>query len=88
MYAGSCRSRLGPRARSLCEWILDGSEGLDVFNFLTGEVAGLAGAAKGATEKVKGMLDEDEQDLAGVLDRMYEGAAETEARCTAVPTLR
>jgi hypothetical protein len=48
------------------------------------EVLGLAGAAKGATEKVKGMLDNDEQDLAGVLDRMHEEAAETETRCTEV----
>jgi hypothetical protein len=48
------------------------------------EVLGLAGAAKGATEKVKGMLDEDEQDLAGVLQRMHEEATETEARCTEV----
>src|ERR1700734_3095533 len=48
------------------------------------EVLGLAGAAKGATEKVKGMLDEDEQDLAGVLDRMHGEAEETEARCTEV----
>src|ERR1700684_6803 len=48
------------------------------------EVLGLAGAAKGATEKVKGMLDEDEQDLAGFLDRMHEEAGETEARCTEV----
>jgi hypothetical protein len=48
------------------------------------EVLGLASAAKGATEKVKGMLDEDEQDLAAVLDRMHEEAAETEARCTEV----
>jgi hypothetical protein len=48
------------------------------------EVLGLAGAAKGATEKVKGMLDPDEQDLAGVLHRMHEEAVETEARCTEV----
>lgn len=48
------------------------------------EVLGLASAAKGATEKVKGMLDADEQDLAGVLDRMHEEAVETEARCTDV----
>ncbi len=48
------------------------------------EVLGLAGAAKGATEKVKGMLEADEQDFAGILDRMHEDAAETEARCTEV----
>jgi hypothetical protein len=46
------------------------------------EVLGLAGAAKDATETVKGMLEEDEQDLVGVLDRMHEEAAETESRCT------
>jgi hypothetical protein len=48
------------------------------------EVLGLAGGAKGAAEKVKGMLDEDQQDLAGVLEQMSEEAAETEARCTEV----
>jgi len=48
------------------------------------EVLGLAAAAKSATEKVKGMLDEDEHDLAGVLERMGEEAAETEQRCTEV----
>jgi hypothetical protein len=47
------------------------------------EVLGLAGAAKGATEKVKGMLDEDQQDLAGTLERMHEEASETEQRCEA-----
>jgi hypothetical protein len=48
------------------------------------EVLGLAGAAKGATVKVKGMLDDDEQDLVGILDRLHEEAAETETRCTEV----
>jgi hypothetical protein len=48
------------------------------------EVLGLAGAAKSITETVKGMLEEDEQDLTGVLVRMHEEAAETEARCTEV----
>jgi hypothetical protein len=48
------------------------------------EVLGLAEASKGATEKVKGMLDEDEQDLAGKLDRMHEEAAETADRCIEV----
>jgi len=48
------------------------------------EVLGLAGAAKGAAEKVKGMLDPDESDLTGKLDRMHEEAAETEQRCTEV----
>jgi hypothetical protein len=48
------------------------------------EVIGLAEAAKGATEKVKGMLEEDEQDLAGTLQRMHEQAAETAERGTEV----
>jgi hypothetical protein len=48
------------------------------------EVLGLAGAAKGAAETVRGMLDDDERDLAGKLDRMYEEASETERRCTDV----
>lgn len=48
------------------------------------EVLGLAAAAKGATEKVKGMLDDDESDLASRLERMHEEAAETERRCTEV----
>jgi hypothetical protein len=48
------------------------------------EVLGLAGAARGATETVKGMLDDDEQDLAGKLDRMHDEASETEQRCTDV----
>jgi len=46
------------------------------------EVLGLAEAAKGATETVKGMLDEDEQDLAGTLEQMGEEASETVDRCT------
>ncbi|HUA75822.1 MAG TPA: hypothetical protein VL988_13795 [Solirubrobacteraceae bacterium] len=48
------------------------------------EVLGLAAAAKAATEKVKGMLDEDERDLAGVLEQLNHEAAETEQRCTEV----
>ena len=48
------------------------------------EVIGLAAAAKGAAEKVKGMLDDDEQDLASTLQRMHEEAAETEERGTQV----
>lgn len=48
------------------------------------EVLGLAEAAKGAAETVKGMLDEDEQDLASTLERMHEEAAETADRCTEV----
>jgi hypothetical protein len=49
-----------------------------------GEVLGLAGAAKVATEKVKGMLNDDQQDLANVLARMHDEARETEERCVAV----
>jgi hypothetical protein len=48
------------------------------------EVLGLAAASKAATEKVKSMLDEDEQDLAGILEQMGEEAGETEQRCTEV----
>ena len=46
------------------------------------EVLGLAGASKTATEKVRSMLDDDERELAGALERMGEQAAETEQRCT------
>jgi hypothetical protein len=46
------------------------------------EVLGLAAASKTATEKVKSMLDDDEQDLAGILEQMGQEAAETEQRCT------
>ncbi len=50
-----------------------------------GEVLGLAMAAQGATQKVKGMLDEhDPQRLSVLLDRMHDEAAETEERCTKV----
>jgi hypothetical protein len=45
------------------------------------EVLGLAMAAQGATDKVKGML-EDEDGLADTLQRMHDEAAETEERCT------
>jgi hypothetical protein len=48
------------------------------------EVLGLAEASKGASETVKGMLDEDEQDLADALERMHEEASETAERCTEV----
>jgi hypothetical protein len=48
------------------------------------EVLGLAEASKGTAETVKGMLDEDEQDLAGKLDRMREEAVETAERCIAL----
>jgi hypothetical protein len=43
------------------------------------EVYGLAQAAQNATEKVSGLV-EDEQ-IVGVLQRMHEEAAETEQRC-------
>jgi hypothetical protein len=45
-----------------------------------GEVLGLAQAAQGATEKVEGLVD-DEEIVAG-LQRMREDAEETERRCT------
>jgi hemerythrin len=48
------------------------------------EVLGLAEASKGAAETVKGMLDEDEQDLASRLDRMHKEAVETAERCIEV----
>jgi hypothetical protein len=48
------------------------------------EVLGLAEASKGAAEKVKRMLDEDEQDLASKLDRMHDEAVETAERCIEV----
>ena len=48
------------------------------------EVLGLAAAAKGATEKVRAMLDDNELALAGELTRMHDEASETEARCTEV----
>ncbi len=50
------------------------------FESKLGEVLGLAQAAKGATAKVKG-LAEDDPELASVLDRMGEEAAETARRC-------
>jgi hypothetical protein len=44
------------------------------------EVTGLAKAAQEATQKVEGLLDDDE--LASQLQRMREEAEETERRCT------
>jgi hypothetical protein len=44
------------------------------------EVLGLAMAAQGATEKIKGMTDDD--GLSQTLDRMREEAEKTEERCT------
>jgi len=46
------------------------------------EVLGLAMAAQGATDKVKGLVDDDE--LKDTLGRMHDEAAETEERCTQV----
>jgi hypothetical protein len=44
------------------------------------EVLGLAQAAQGATEKVEGMVDDDE--IIATLKQMREEAEETERRCT------
>jgi hypothetical protein len=57
---------------------------LTVLESKLAEVLGLAAAAKGATEKVKGMLDEDESDLANGLEQMHKEASQTEERCTEV----
>lgn len=57
---------------------------LTVLESKLAEVLGLAQAAQGATEKVQGMLDADEQQLASQLERMREEAAATEERCTEV----
>jgi hypothetical protein len=48
------------------------------------EVLGLAAASKTATETVSSMLDDDEQDLASILEQLGHEAAETEQRCTEV----
>jgi hypothetical protein len=48
------------------------------------EVLGLAQAAKGATDTVKGMFDGDNSDLVATLTRMHDEAAATEERCTAL----
>ncbi len=50
------------------------------------EVLGLAQAAQGATEKVEGMVENDE--IATTLKRMREEAEETERRCTDVADSR
>jgi hypothetical protein len=49
-----------------------------------GEVLGLAMAAQGATQKVKGLLKDDQASLGELLDRMHDEASETEERCTAL----
>ena len=46
------------------------------------EVLGLAQAAQGATEKVEGLVEDD--DVAASLRQMREEAEETERRCTAL----
>jgi len=50
------------------------------------EVLGLAQAAQGATEKIEGLVDDEE--VAGVLARMREEAEETERRCTEIADSR
>jgi hypothetical protein len=46
------------------------------------EVLGLAMAAQGATEKVKKLVEADDEELARTLERMHREAAETEERST------
>jgi hypothetical protein len=47
-----------------------------------GEVLGLAMAAQGATDKVRKLVEQEEdKKLAQTLERMHEEAAETEERC-------
>jgi hypothetical protein len=48
------------------------------------EVLGLAMAAQGATRRVAGMLDGQDDELKAELERMHAEARETEERCTAV----
>ena len=50
------------------------------------EVLGLAQAAQGATQKVEGLVEDEE--VAGVLARMREEAEETERRCTELADAR
>jgi hypothetical protein len=50
------------------------------------EVTGLAKAAQEATQKVEGLVDDEE--LAGQLQRMRKEAEETERRCTALAEQR
>jgi hypothetical protein len=47
------------------------------------EVTGLAEAAQDATQKVEGLLEDDDAEIAQALRTMREEAAETERRCTA-----
>jgi hypothetical protein len=56
---------------------------LTVLESKLGEVAGLAMAAQGATDKVKKLAqDEGASKLVQELERMHKEAAETEERCT------
>jgi hypothetical protein len=55
---------------------------LTVLEEKLGEVLGLAQAAQGATDKVRGMTDDES--LAATLERMRGEAEQTEERCTAV----
>jgi hypothetical protein len=56
---------------------------LTVLESKLGEVAGLAMAAQGATEKVKKLVEEEgASGLVQELERMHREAAETEERCT------
>ncbi|HEX3239680.1 MAG TPA: hypothetical protein VHR18_06045 [Solirubrobacterales bacterium] len=48
------------------------------------EVTGLARAAKDLSEKVAGMVEEDDESVASQLRRMSEEAAETDERCSAI----
>lgn len=57
---------------------------LTVLDSKLAEVLGLAGAARTATEKVQGMLDDDERDLADRLEQMSKEARQTEERCEQV----
>jgi hypothetical protein len=56
---------------------------LTVLESKLGEVAGLAMAAQGATDKVKKLVEEEgASGLVEELERMHHEAAETEERCT------
>ena len=59
---------------------------LTVLDDKLGEVMGLAMAAKGATQKIAKLVDDDE--LVAELDRMREEAAETETRCEELAATR
>ena len=57
---------------------------LTVLESKLGEVLGLAMAAQGVTEKVKGLVEQEDDggELVKTLDQMQAEAAETEERCT------